>query len=290
MNPTVAKENRQETQPPHSPPCRRPHPALTINPPQFPQRKRIAPVLAIIAATEYELAGLRRAMPPAPDVELQAVGIGRRAAQAAVKQLLTRPDDDTAANGRRRRQLLLVGLAGGLDPARRTGDLCLPFRYLRETQDGATDFLEPDETMYRQAIAALHSAAMDWHGGDSLTVAKITAAPADKAAQFRQYQAATVNMEDYWIARTAARYAVPFLAARAVLDTAGQALPPYLLQIADAGPGQIAREIAGHPRRLPALARLATDAARARQTLTHFALAFLQTPANGQDDNGQVSS
>ena len=243
-------------------------------------------MLAIIAATEYELAGLRRARPPAPDVELQAVGIGRRAAQSAVKQLLTRRDD----NGRRIQILLLIGVAGGLDPARRTGDLCLPFRYLRETKDGATDFLEPDETMYRQAVAALNAAAMDWHGGDGLTVAQITAAPADKAAQFRQYQAATVNMEDYWIARTAARYAVPFLAARAVLDTAGQALPQYLLQIADAGPGQIAREIAGHPRRLPELARLATDAARARQTLTKFALAFLQTRANGTDDNGQVGS
>ena len=244
-------------------------------------------MLAIIAATEYELAGLRRARPPAPDVELQAVGIGRRAAQSTVKQLLTRRDDD--ANGRIR-QLLLVGLAGGLDPARRTGDLCLPFRYLRETKDGATDFLEPDETMYRQAVAALQSAAMDWHGGDGLTVAQITAAPADKAAQFRQYQAATVNMEDYWIARTAARYAVPFLAARAVLDTAGQDLPHYLLQIADAGPGQIAKEIAGHPRRLPALARLSADAARARQTLTKFALAFLQPPGNGPDGNGQGGS
>ena len=235
-------------------------------------------MLAIIAATEYELAGLRRARPPAPDVELQAVGIGRRAAQSAVKQLLTRRDDDT--NGRRIQELLLIGLAGGLDPARRTGDLCLPFRYLRETKAGAIDFLEPDETMYRQAVAALQSAAMDWHGGDGLTVAQITAAPADKAAQFRQYQAATVNMEDYWIARTAARYAVPFLAARAVLDTAGQALPQYLLQIADAGPGSIAKEIAGHPRRLPELARRAADAARARQILTKFALAFLQTPAN----------
>ena len=250
-------------------------------------------MLTIIAATEYELAGLRRAMPPSPDVELQAVGIGRRAAQAAAKQLLTRPDDDAAAaaaaNGRRPlRQLLLLGLAGGLDPARHTGDLCLPFRYLRETQDGAIDFLEPDETMYRQAVAALNAAAMDWHGGDGLTVAKITAAPADKAAQFRQYQAATVNMEDYWIARTAARYAVPFLAARAVLDTAGQSLPPYLLPIADAGPGQIAKEIAGHPRRLPALARLAADAAHARQTLTHFALAFLQTRATPNQPSHSV--
>lgn len=233
-------------------------------------------MLAIIAATEYELAGLRRAQPPTPDVELQTVGIGRRAAQSAVKQLLTRRDD----NGRRIQRLLLIGVAGGLDPARRTGDLSLPFRYLRETKDGAADFLEPDETMYRQAVAALQSAAMDWHGGDGLTVAQITAAPADKAAQFRQYQAATVNMEDYWIARAAARYAVPFLAARAVLDTAGQSLPHYLLAMADAGPGQIAKTIAGHPRRLPALARLAADAARARQTLTKFALAFLQTRAN----------
>ena len=228
-------------------------------------------MLAIIAATEYELAGLRRAGPLPPEVELAVVGVGRRAAQRAVKQLLTRQDDA----GGRIRELLLVGLAGGLDPARRTGDLCLPFRYLRETKDGVADFLEPDETLYRQAVAALESAIMDWHGGDGLTVAQITAAAADKAAKFRQYQAATVNMEDYWIARTAAHYAVPFLAARAVLDTAGQGLPHYLLAMADAGPGPIVKAIAGHPRRLPELTRLAADAARSRQSLTKFARAFL---------------
>lgn len=236
-------------------------------------------MLAIIAATEYELAGLRRAGTLPPEVELAVVGVGRRAAQRAVKQLLTRREED----GGRIHELLLVGLAGGLDPARRTGDLCLPFRYLRETKDGAADFLEPDETLYRQAVAALESAAINWHGGDGLTVTQITAAAADKAAKFRQYQAATVNMEDYWIARTAARHSIPFLAARAVLDTAGQGLPHYLLEIADAGPGQIAKAVAGHPRRLPELTRLAADAARSRQSLTKFARAFLDFRRHGKD-------
>ena len=244
-------------------------------------------MLAIIAATEYELAGLRRAGPLPPEVELAVVGVGRRAAQRAVKQLLTRHNDDA---GGRVHELLLVGLAGGLDPARRSGDLCLPFRYLRETKDGAADFLEPDETMYRQAVAALAAAAINWHGGDGLTVAQITAAAADKAAKFRQYQAATVNMEDYWIARTAARYAIPFLAVRAVLDTAGQGLPHYLLEIADAGPGAIAKAIAGHPRRLPELTRLAADAARARQSLTRFARAFLDARRRGKDGRDSPSS
>ena len=243
-------------------------------------------MLAIIAATEYELAGLRRAGPLPPEVALQVVGIGRRAAQGAVKQLLTRPDDA----GGRIRELLLVGLAGGLDPARRTGDLCLPFRYLRETKEGAADFLEPDETLYRQAVAALAAAAINWHGGDGLTVTQIIAAAADKAAKFRQYQAATVNMEDYWIARTAARYAIPFLAARAVLDTAGQGLPHYLLELADAGPGAIAKAVAGHPRRLPELTRLAADAARSRQSLTKFARAFLDFRWRGKDGRDSPSS
>ena len=229
-------------------------------------------MLTIITATEYELAGLRRAWPAAADAgELQVVGIGRRKAQSAVRQLLTRRTD-----GRQTGELLLLGLAGGLDPALRTGDLCLPFRYLRESPDGTHGFLEPDDAMYGQAVAALQAAALDWRGGDGLTVSKITASAADKAAKFRRYQAATVNMEDYWIAETAARYAIPFLAVRAVLDTAGQGLPHYLLQLAAAGPGQIAKEVAGHPRRIPELARLSSDAARARQSLTQFALAFLE--------------
>ena len=229
-------------------------------------------MLTIIAATEYELAGLRRAWPAAADAgELQVVGIGRRKAQSAVRQLLTRRTD-----GRQTGQLLLLGLAGGLDPALRTGDLCLPFRYLREARDGTDGFLEPDDAMYGKAVAALQAAAIDWRGGDGLTVSKITASAADKAAKFRRNQAATVNMEDYWIAQIADRYAIPFLAVRAVLDTAGQGLPHYLLQLAAAGPGQIAKEVAGHPRRIPELARLSSDAARARQSLTKFALAFLE--------------
>ena len=228
-------------------------------------------MLTIIAATEYELAGLRRAWPAADAGELQVVGIGRRKAQSAVRQLLTR-----RTGGPQTGELLLLGLAGGLDPVLRTGDLCLPFRYLRESRDSADGFLEPNDAMYGQAVAALQTAALDWRGGDALTVSKITASAADKAAKFRRYQAATVNMEDYWIAQTAARYAIPFLAVRAVLDTAGQGLPHYLLQLAAAGPGQIAKEVAGHPRRIPELARLSSDAARARQSLTQFALAFLE--------------
>lgn len=229
-------------------------------------------MLAIIAATEYELAGIRRALPAAASPILQVVGIGRRPAQAAVKKLLSNPENRPPPS-----QLLLIGLAGGLDPALRAGDLCLPFRYLRETRDGpAVPFLEPNDAMYAQAVAALNAAGLNWRGGDSLTVNRVSAAAAAKAAQFRQYQAAAVNMEDYWIAQTAARCAVPFLAVRAILDTAGQGLPHYLLQLADAGPGSIAKEVAGHPRRIPELARLSWDAARARQSLTKFALAFLE--------------
>ncbi len=234
-------------------------------------------MLTIIAATEYELAGLRRAGPAAgEEVELQGVGVGKRAAQGAVRQLLNRREE-----GRRTGELLLLGLAGGLDPALRTGDLCLPFRYLREAREGTDGFIEPDDAMYGQAVAALQAAAMEWRGGDALTVSRVSAAAAVKAAQFRQYQAATVNMEDYWIAETAARYAVPFLAVRTILDTAGQGLPHYLLELADAGPGQIAKAVAGHPRRIPELARLSYDAARARQSLTKFALAFLELRAAG---------
>lgn len=229
-------------------------------------------MLAIIAATEYELAGLRRALPAAASPVLQIVGIGRRPAQAAVKKLLSNPENSPPIA-----QLLLIGLAGGLDPALRAGDLCLPFRYLREARDSAAvPFLEPDDAMYAQAVAALNAAGFDWRGGDALTVSRVSAAAAAKAAQFRQYQAAAVNMEDYWIAQTAAGYAIPFLAVRAILDTAGQGLPHYLLQLADAGPGSIAKEVAGHPRRIPELARLSWDAARARQSLTKFALAFLE--------------
>ena len=207
-------------------------------------------MLTIIAAMEYELVGLRRALRqsgpanpkavrdfgrPTPgatelQVELHAVGVGREPAQAAVTKLLAQR---RRAGGNHTDALLLLGFAGGLDPGLRSGDLCLPSHFIRE--DGpvadagpAADAhsLEPDAGMRQQAACVLADSGVAWSVGDSLTVSELVATPEAKAEKFRQYRAGVVDMEDYWFADLAARQGMPFLAVRAVLDPAQQVCLP----------------------------------------------------------------
>ena len=259
-------------------------------------------MLTVIAAMEYELVGLRRALRqsgpanpkaarefgrPTPSatelqVELHAVGVGREPAQAAVTKLLA---ERRRAGGNHTDALLLLGFAGGLDPGLRSGDLCLPSHFIRE--DGpvadagpAADAhpLEPDAAMRQQAACVLADAGQAWSAGDSLTVTELVATPEAKAERFRQYRAGVVDMEDYWFADLAARQGMPFLAVRAVLDPAQQGLPPYVLGLAsrnrDLGRAVVA--CAARPWRVAGLLRLSRQAGLAQQSLSHFALAFIR--------------
>ena len=264
--------------------------------------------MTIIAAMEYELAGLRRALRqsgpanpkaarefgrPTPgatelQVELHAVGVGREPAQAAVTKLLA---EGRRAGGNHTDALLLLGFAGGLNPGLRSGDLCLPSHFIRE--DGpvadagpAADAgpvadahpLEPDAAMRQQAAGVLVDAGLAWSAGDSLTVTELVATPEAKAERFRQYRAGVVDMEDYWFADLAARQGMPFLAVRAVLDPAQQGLPPYVLGLAsrDRDRGRVVVTCAARPWRVAGLLRLSRQAGLAQQSLAHFALAFIR--------------
>ena len=256
-------------------------------------------MLTIIAAMEYELAGLRRALcqfepanpkavrefaRPTPSatelqVELHAVGVGREPARAAVTKLLA---ERRRAGGNHTDALLLLGFAGGLDPGLRSGDLCLPSHFIREDGPVADAHpLEPDAAMRQQAACVLADAGVAWSVGDSLTVSELVATPEAKAEKFRQYRAGVVDMEDYWFADLAARQGMPFLAVRAVLDPAQQGLPSYVLGLASRNRGRavVACAVvacAARPWRVAGLLRLSRQAGLAQQSLSHFALAFIR--------------
>ena len=253
-------------------------------------------MLTVIAAMEYELVGLRRALrqsgPANPkaarefcrptfgatelQVELHAVGVGREPARAAVTKLLA---ERRRAGGNHTDALLLLGFAGGLDPGLRSGDLCLPSHFIREDGPVADAHpLEPDAAMRQQAACVLADAGQAWSAGDSLTVTELVATPEAKAERFRQYRASVVDMEDYWFADLAARQGMPFLAVRAVLDPAQQGLPPYVLGLAsrDRDRGRAVVACAARPWRVAGLLRLSRQAGLAQRSLAHFGLAFIR--------------
>jgi adenosylhomocysteine nucleosidase len=116
------------------------------------------------------------------------------------------------------------------------------------------------------------------HFGTLATSSGIVATPADKAALFRQSGALAVDMETAPAQRLAESLHIPFLAVRAISDTAAQTLNPALLTLVDPdGRPRVARalrQLAGGSIKLSDLLRVrrATNVALARLTATLVAL------------------
>ena len=248
------------------------------------------------------------------DVEMRVIGVGRNGVERGLRGLLPtlrqqRQGAEPPA------ELLLLGFAGGVDPSLSAGDLTLPGRYCRvwtrtgrlymvRVPDGMNEaefpsvprrlteaeiearfpaiprrtvlkFLEPDSGMWQRSQDALAQGGLAAVETDSMTVEELVTNPDTKRELHRQYQVGTVNMEDYWVARLAAAAKVPFLSARAVLDTAGQRLPSNLLGLSSRRPGWAAFGAAAHPWQLPALFSLPRPMRLAQASLARFALAYI---------------
>jgi hypothetical protein len=133
--------------------------------------------------------------------------------------------------------------------------------------------------MWRRGKEALVRGGLNVIEADSITVDQPAISLAEKIELHRQYPVGTVNMEDYWAARLAGHAKVPFLSVRAVLDTAHQSLPSYLLELPRRrGPAIMATLL--QPWRAPVMWRLAKQMHLAQESLAHFTLAFLDSQDN----------
>ena len=197
-------------------------------------------------------------------MDLRVIGVGKRLAQASVVKIL---DARSWSSGD---GLLLLGFAGGLDPALKVGDLLVPTSYYQES--GAV--LLADTEMWQHARLTAVESMIPVVQGNSLTVDQVVGASEDKRELYRQHQVSSVNMEDYWVAEVASRARVPFLSVRAVLDPVYQELPDYVQQLAGR-PVKAAVASALIPWRIPTLVKLAGIRSSARASLTRFALAFI---------------
>ena len=264
-------------------------------------------MLTIVAAMEQELAGLKRALgpQPPPGLDFHVIGVGRDRVEPGLRGLL--PTLRQQRQGAEPpTELLLLGFAGGVDPDLSSGDLTLAGRYCRlltprgrrhlaitgtpdpevlerlraevaawNNRPPQLKFLEPDPTMWQHAWDALAQEKLTAVETDSMTVEELVTNPGTKRELHRRYQVGTVNMEDYWVARSAAAAKVPFLSVRAVLDTAGQRLPSNLLGLSSRKPGWATLRAAAHPWQLPALLSLPRQMRLAQASLARFALAYI---------------
>ena len=142
-------------------------------------------------------------------VVLRLSGIGPSNANKAASWLI--------AQGSRR--LVSWGMAAGIDPSMRPGDLCIPGEI--SFDDGAV--LETDQ----EWRARLHSVLADLKlfDGPLLHSSKLVDQPQMKACLYRSRKAAALDMESGEIARVAHQRGLPFVAIRAIVDSADMKLP-----------------------------------------------------------------
>lgn len=158
--------------------------------------------------------------------------------------------------------LISFGVAGGLDPALRSGDWVVAASVVTDTGRYVTD-----ASWARRLCAALPTARFaDISGRD-----EPIAAPAEKLALGCAHRTILVDNESHVVAEVAARRKIPFVVARVVLDPAWRALPPAALAPLRAdGTSDVAavmRSVVRMPRQLGDLAMVTADAFRAWSAL-----------------------
>jgi adenosylhomocysteine nucleosidase len=169
------------------------------------------------------------------------------------------------------------GLAGGLDPALAAGTIVLPHEVV--APEGA---VFATTTLWREQLQRAIATSQPVCGGRLLTWPEAIGSPSDKAGVWCRTRAVAVDMESAAIAEVAAENQLPFLAVRAIVDTAADALPSVLSAAASENGRGVARflgALARAPGELPEFIRLYRRYRVARSALAMVARSGALVPA-----------
>ncbi|MBI3781670.1 MAG: hypothetical protein HY278_11540 [candidate division NC10 bacterium] len=230
--------------------------------------------LAIFVATRAEMKPLRRALratyrasrrsdPIARvwldgrELLLARTGMGPANAEATASRLLEEGSFAAA---------LALGVAAGLTPHLRTGDLIVGDRVISHRRNGTPRQSFPcDSSLLESALTIIRRSGDRHHLGSLLTVERIVVSAEEKRGLAAESGALAVDMESAAIASTAAARAVPFLAIRGILDPVQEdlklAFDQFLDERGEPRPLPLIRYIVAHP---SALFRLAVLGLRTR--------------------------
>ena len=176
-------------------------------------------------------------------------GATRQGAEAATARLI----------GAGATHLVSLGLAAGLDPALRPGDLLVPSRVVVQGKAIAADAELCDRLGGTTPGGLLHSD-------------RVVAASAEKRALHAASRCVALDMESGVLALAARASGLPFAALRAICDPVERELPEAARIALDPDGGLawvlLLRAVLRKPYQIPALVALAGDAARARRALT----------------------
>lgn len=163
--------------------------------------------------------------------------------------------------------LMTFGVAGGLDPRLSAGTLLLP--ELIVSQDGRR--LSTSESWRRQLRSTLGEKAL---AGTLFTSALPVDSVDAKSRAFAQTGAFAVDMESFAVAEVAAEHRIPFVAVRAIVDTALDSLPRSVMAASGEGRVRISKllvNLARSPQEIPSLMRLSSRYRVAMRTLSFAA-------------------
>jgi hopanoid-associated phosphorylase len=164
------------------------------------------------------------------------------------------------------RGVISFGVAGGLDPSLRSGDIVV-----------ATEVMAGDGrwlaglSLTEPQIANIALGRRRVVRGGLAGVEEVVMAQAGKAALWLTTGAAAVDMESHIAADYAAKAGLPFAALRVISDPAGRALPAVARQAikpnGEIDLGKVLRGVARNPRSLRALVSSGIDFNRALKSL-----------------------
>ena len=177
-----------------------------------------------------------------------------------LRSLLTLFDPSTI------RGVISFGVAGGLDPALKSGDVVVA----TEVLSGDTRWLA-GLPLNEDLIASVASGRRRVVRGGLAGVEQVIAARAGKAALWSKTGAAAVDMESHIAAAYAAEAGLPFAALRVISDPANRALPALAMDAikpnGDIDLRKVLGGIARNPRMLRALVSTGIDFNRALRSL-----------------------
>lgn len=165
--------------------------------------------------------------------------------------------------GRGATHLVSFGIAGGLDPALRPGDLVLPDIVM--SGDGERHAADPS------LLAALRAVLRPASIAPLYGSPRVVAGFADKIALHRRFGCVAVDMESHAVAEAAAAAGLPFIAVRVVADHAARPFPRAVVGSLTADGrqrgGLVAARLLRRPWELPAVIGLGRDYRAAMRVL-----------------------
>ncbi len=225
--------------------------------------------LAIFVATGAESRSISRALRPTyrstygsdsiarvwldgRELLLANTGMGPANAEATARSLFQ--DRSVAA-------AFSVGVAAGLSPQLRTGDLVIGNQVILHRPGAPAPRSFPSDARLQEwAMAAIRRSGDPHHLGPIVTVERIVMTAEEKRGLAAESGAIAVDMESAAIASAAAAREVPFLAIRGILDPAGEdlkiAFDQFLDERGEPKPLPLIRYLLGHPLALPSLVDL----------------------------------